>query len=159
MKAKVYMPSVAIVRASEADGKPFTNLFLGGAFNTLESARKWACASQESYRETVEVDGEKVIKWKDNILDVVWRVKDEVIDTDDLEEYEPEFEVEISVKVEKRITVIVTADQIKERGYDLDEYGASSTAEELCGEDEYESDLLSEPEWDVEIETIESNEV
>ena len=137
MKVKIYIPTLTLVHKRGDDN--YT-----ASLQTFDPCSEWSDAMRVAnlhlgfQKDTVNNDeGEDVIKFKGTVVNGYSTVKEFVIDTDDYDEHKPTYEVELTVVQTKVFTVEVTADQIEERGYDVDEYGASQAAEEMFNDDEF----------------------
>lgn len=141
MKIKLFVPIYCIVRENViiVDGEE-TTVRAADVPCSLEPCSDYYDASRalDSLREGMKTtrtddDGNETQVFSGNIVSITQRIAEQVIDTEDFDEYKPTFEVQLRVRVTKTIAVEIT-------GCD-DEYEAEQQAIANCENDEYEDEL------------------
>ena len=152
MKYKVYTPTVIVLRQPESDGfLPVLDMpKVGTPVGSQREAQMFIDRQVEFYTDSTDND-KRYIR---NVVEVNSAVVSHVIDTDDLEVYKPDYEVELEVIVAKRITVTIEND-----GSIDDEDDAECAARENWENGLYDDDLRYEEVYDSEMNIDSCDEI
>ena len=138
MKIKVYIPISSITYGAKDDCEAYSNIVYGGIFTSRDAA--------ERHTRMIDSNNTRITDCKPDgympgIVRIAHSVKEEVIDTDDHDEYNPDYLVTFTVRETRTVNVVITPDQIETAGYEIDEEGASLTAESLFEDGEFEYEI------------------
>lgn len=138
MKIKVYIPMSAITYGAKDGCEAYSNIRCGGIFTTREAAQRH---TQMVDSNNTQIKDCKPDGYMPGIVRITHQIREEIIDTDEHDEYKPDYEVSFEVKETRTVQVVITADQIEELGYDVDEEGASLTAESLFEDGAFDDEI------------------
>ena len=148
MKIKVYTPIVVTI--TEGSNRPAINCY--GAFSSEHEARSMISQVKDNLSVRDNESGQFIEprQYTGGYTGFKGYVHEEVIDTDDFEEYKPDYDVEIDVMLTKRVTVRVTADDLEMYGFDED--GVDECATAMFEDDCFEEDIACEDVFDSEMD-------
>jgi hypothetical protein len=155
MKYKLFYAVVSQVLIINEEKGPTARMMQSPLYDSWDQAQSWA---EKTKKNLAHYEDGEFKNWVNTqTVDVVTQVKQDIIDTEELEEFSPVYEVELEVTVKKRFIVEIDASE-----YDdvEDEYDAGQKAVELFDEGDtivHEAYSYAD-EWDTECDVIDSCE-
>jgi hypothetical protein len=144
MRAKLYS-AVAVATRSNPETGPYNTAVMSDGFNLEADRSRWIDTMREHWN-----DSESETGFISNVTNIIFFRNEELIDTDDLEEYAPVYNVRIKVVKECYIEVEIDASEHDEIE---DEDDAGSFVMHQCDNGDYDDQIGSEMEYaDVEFE-------
>ena len=161
MRIKVYIPTFITIHKTTVEGQDdrfYANAQTGDPKRSWSEADGWNVQRLNYVQQhEMQEDGtKKFTGYTGSIVEVKQHIAETVIDTEDFSEYKPSYEVEISVKIEKRFTVEIDGDDID---HDDPEYSAEEIARDKFESGDYDDELEYADVWDSEFEVEDVNEI